>query len=348
MINLNINNIEDDNHSDIITCWNFFGQRPNTFILQGDIYDYSLFLNKFDIEPFNTKTEIINTGNNIVLENSKNLLKINNDIFMSFVVIDGEFDSKVISDIYFYYKNNKNIDDVYKIINDISEFKLSEYGENSSLNLISLKNSSLFTFPISLEIDEDNFSKYYSKKTMNGIINTIKAINKNKVGISILHGDIGTGKTHSIKKICKSLNKSSFFIPNNMIDQTLLNPDFINFIIPNGDSILIIDDFELTIDNYGRYNSIISSLTQITDSLISDIVNINFILVINDSNIKDILEDLGYKKIINIVSFDELTKDEANELAKYLGKKAKFTDSVKLVDIVKNNNIDFYNKRFGF
>jgi hypothetical protein len=150
-----------------------------------------------------------------------------------------------------------------------------------------------------------------------------------------------------IKSISKKLNKDIFFIPNNLIDHTILNPDFLNFLKKYNNSVLVIDDFELIIDNYSRYNSVMNAIIQLVDSLISEVVSVNIILIFNIDGLSEIDDLLECNNLLETVSFDYLEPDEANQLSEYLGNKTKYTNNSKLLSIIRNKNTD-YKKRVGF
>ena len=151
----------------------------------------------------------------------------------------------------------------------VLDFLLIYY--KNTLNIITVSNSNIGLDVINVE-ETQHSDIYYSKLTNKKVRDLVKKIKKSKKGLSIFYGDKGTGKTSMIKNISKDINKDIFFIPNNLIDQVVLNPEFINFIKKNNECILVFDDFELAIDN-SRYNPIVNNIIQMVDSLISDFLN---------------------------------------------------------------------------
>jgi predicted AAA+ superfamily ATPase len=67
-------------------------------------------------------------------------------------------------------------------------------------------------------------------KHLNQLINLLKRLKKCDKGLGILVGDRGTGKTSMISHISNKLDRVVIFIPNNMIDHTINNPEFGKFL----------------------------------------------------------------------------------------------------------------------
>ena len=199
-----------------------------------------------------------------------------------------------------------------------------------------------FGFP-----DAENYKRRETKQLFNKLFIQNEFLDQLcQPEISFLIGDKGTGKTSMIKNISKDINKDIFFIPNNLIDQVVLNPEFINFIKKNNECILVFDDFELAIDN-SRYNPIVNNIIQMVDSLISDIVSVNIILIFNTEDVSEIEDSIDCNNIIDVVEFEHLNEEESNKLSEYLGDKTKYKNKTRLIDIIRGKNTN-NKKRVGF
>ena len=111
----------------------------------------------------------------------------------------------------------------------------------------------------------------------------VEKLNSNSNGIVFLHGLPGTGKTNLIKHLTTVVNKPFIFVPVGMIS-SLTNPDFLSHLIDNRDSIIIIEDCEKYIEDRAissGNNSVVSDLLQITDGILSDILEIKIIATFN-------------------------------------------------------------------
>jgi DNA replication protein DnaC len=345
MINLNINS-DESNINDFLITWNKFESRPNQLIIHNS-YIYNSFTELVKINDVNKVSELIPTDDEYII-NDRSLGMISDNIFLSYVILENNTENSIITDLTFFYKELEDVEEIYEILDKLETFVIDEMFEDNnsgSLNLLSVDNSNLKIDK--LEFNDVNFDKFYSKSTKKSVSSLVKKMIKSKSGLSIFYGEKGTGKTTMIKSISKKLNKDIFFIPNNLIDHTILNPDFLNFLKKYNNSVLVIDDFELIIDNYSRYNSVMNAIIQLVDSLISEVVNVNIILIFNIDGLSEIDDLLECNNLLETVSFEYLEPDEANQLSEYLGNKTKYTNNSKLLSIIRNKNTD-YKKRVGF
>jgi hypothetical protein len=345
MINLNINS-EDHSKNDFLMIWDIFKTRPNQLVIHNS-YDYMNFTKVVDMTNINVISELIPLIDDYSV-NDRILSSINEELYLSYVVLDSSDDKSIITDITFFYKELSNIDYLYNIIDNLEPFLVDDVLEsdtNGNLNLLNVSNSNLTIEKIDFE--ELEFKKFYSKSTNKNINNLIKSIKNSKNGLSIFYGEKGTGKTNSIKNISKIIKNDIFFIPNNILDQTILNSEFISFLKKYDNSILVIDDFELALDNYSRYDSVINNIIQMVDSLISEVINVNIILIFNTDNQSEIEDLIECNNILGFIKFDYLSVDESNQLSEYLGSKTKYKNNSKLSDIIRNKNTN-YKKRVGF
>jgi predicted AAA+ superfamily ATPase len=348
-LNLNINK-DDSNINDFIFCWNEFGSRPSKVTLH-NTYITKSFIDIIDnlVQEENTFTEIIPSDDQYII-NDKILAKISEFIYLSYVVIDREHESSMISDLVFYYKSEDNSEEVLKIVNDLESCVLDFCeDEVNKLNSIILSTSGLDIEPIDSNIDVDLMDLYYNSSTRKGINKLIKQIKKSDNGLCILYGDRGTGKTSAITHIANKLDRIVMFIPNNMMEHTINNPDFKRFLKKYHKPIIVLDDCEMMFSDYfSKANVTVNNLLQMVDGFQANSLDATFILLFNsedDSEIDHTLLDSN--NLIDVIEFEYLEADEAKELASHLGDKVKFKNKTRLIDIIrKKSNRDY--KQIGF
>lgn len=156
---------------------------------------------------------------------------------------------------------------------------------------------------------------------------------KNDKGIVLLHGKPGTGKTSYIRYLICSVRKQVIFLPPNMAS-ALTGPDFINLLMENPNSILVIEDAESVIVDRERANgSPVSSLLNLSDGLLSDCMNIQVICTFNTdlTKVDDALLRKG--RLIARYEFGKLKPEKANALAAKLKQNRKFTEDVLLTEV---------------
>jgi hypothetical protein len=347
MLKLNINS-DDSNNNDFLISWSKFKSRPNQLIIHNS-YLSKEFSDITKCNVINKTSELIPSGE-FYLINDRVLSEIKENILVSYVILDKESENSITTDITFFYKDSSDLIDIYDIIDNLEDYSIDDVDyseENNGLSIITIKDNALAISKIEVDNKVEDLNLYYSKETNKDINKFFKKIKKTKNGISVFYGEKGTGKTSIIKKLSSELNKNIFFIPNNLIDQTILNPEFINFLIKYKDCVLVIDDFEIMIDNFNRYNSAINSINQITESLLSELVDVNIILIFNTDNISEILEITESNNIIDIIKFNYLSPEESNNLANSLGRVGKYKNNSKVLDIIKRVKLT-YKKRVGF
>jgi len=349
-INLNVNK-DDSNLNDFLFCWNKFKSRPNKIVIH-NTYSTKQFLSIVEkIEQSkNVFTEIIPDYDDYII-NDKILVQLSDNFYISYVVIDRNLDSSIVSDVVFYYKEPDDFINISKLIDELESAIVNFTDEESyNLNTLNFSNGALEIEPIEYMLtDDENVESYYSHKTFKSVSKLIKKIKKSDKGLSILWGDRGTGKTSIINHIADKLDRIIIFIPNNLLDVTISNPDFRKFIKKYQKPIIVLDDCEMIFSEYfTKSNITVNNLLGLVDGYLSDSLKINIITIFNvesDSEIDHTLLDCN--NLIDVVEFDYLSSDESNELSKILGNKTTHKTKNRLVEVLQKRN-NAKEKRLGF
>lgn len=338
-LKININK-DDDHINDFLYCWSEFGSRPNKIVVYNtySTIEFNNVISEMIISK-NIFTEIIASDSSFII-NDKIFVKIDDGLYLSYVVIDRNQEKSIINEISFFYKDfkedGKKVQDIIDKLNScILEFHEKKV---NNLNTIIYNNGSLDIEPvITSECDIDNFNMYYSNNTLKDLEKLIKKIKKSEKGLSILYGERGTGKTSVINYISSKLNRIVIFIPNNMIEQTINNPDFRKFINKHYKPVIIIDDCEMMFNEaFAKSNTLVNNLLQIVDGFLSDLLKTNIILIFNVRDEYEIDHSLlDCNNLIDIISFEELSPDNSTELSKYIGHNKSYKNKTKLIDIIK-------------
>lgn len=325
-LNLNIN----DNDNDYLLIYDMFGKSPNRIVVNGS-FETTEFIKIIDGCKVISKTIEINSSSNDVNINEKRLVSISDTIICSYFIVNKDSDEEMIRDISLLYKDILDEDNVNLIIQKLVEISYIE--DEGKFNIISINSNLLTISPISIQLDSIELDEYYNGKVIKDSKNFIKSIKESNIGLSILCGEKGVGKTSLIKHICSEVDKKCIFIPLNMVDLTINNPEFINVIINNlQDSILIIDDCE----TLSKYSHFINNILQLVDGFISESLNINIVLLYN-SSIDDINEYLlESNSILNIIEIDKLNKKKATNLSTKFGNNQKYKSSMSIGDVIYN------------
>ena len=109
-----------------------------------------------------------------------------------------------------------------------------------------------------------------------------KRLNKKKdKGIVLLHGLPGTGKTTYLRYLISRIKKRVLFLSPS-IAGNLMDPEFIELLTSNPDTVLIIEDAEnIIMDRKLNSGSSVSNLLNISDGLLADFLNVQLICTFN-------------------------------------------------------------------
>ena len=170
-----------------------------------------------------------------------------------------------------------------------------------------------------------------------------RLLNEHK-GLTLFHGDPGTGKTtyirHLIKKIkTNDKNNNILYFPPTMVG-SITEPGFINFISEwvadsKGKNYLLIEDAEPLLESRNQSRNIgITNLLNLTDGILNDVLSIQIIATFNTNlkNVDDAL--LRPERLLARKEFRELSEEKALLLAKELGLDEKLIEGkMSLADI---------------
>jgi hypothetical protein len=171
---------------------------------------------------------------------------------------------------------------------------------------------------------------------------------KKSKGLVLLHGTPGTGKTHYLKYLASKIkNKRVLFIPPFLAD-FITSPEMTPFLIQNAGSVLFIEDAEkvITDRNTGGGNGV-SNILNITDGILSDILNIQIVATFNMDK-KKIDEALLRKgRLIAEHKFDALSIEDSQALIDHLGFDYKTDKPMTLTEIYNLSEVEYKSEDKG-
>jgi len=149
----------------------------------------------------------------------------------------------------------------------------------------------------------------------------INKLDSNDIGLYMLHGVPGTGKTTYIRHLIRRIPKRVIFVSPSMSDR-FSNPEMIPFLMKYPDSIIVIEDAENVIESRkGGGNQSVSNLLNLSDGILGDCLKFQIICTFNTSK-QSIDEALLRKgRLLKSYEFGELELDKTNSLLKSLGHK---------------------------
>lgn len=230
-------------------------------------------------------------------------------------------------------------------------FIKNSYGENSFE-------------PLPIKVPKNlNIKLNYGKDFVDKYDEIVNKLQNNKTGIHMFHGLPGTGKSTLIKHLSTMIKKDFIYIPNTMLETFINDPSCVQLLIQKPNSVLILEDAEKLIMKRvgdGLDNNGLSTLLNMSDGILSDILNISIILTYNceTSKIDEALLRKGRLK--SNYYFGLLSVEDSKSLAEHLKIDKKLIEDIKtpmsISDIYNLTEKVFYNpeseikkeKKIGF
>lgn len=227
---------------------------------------------------------------------------------------------------------------VDELIRSLDQFKLPEKEKDFEINIITrgahgmvLKRMAIN--PTKLELDlfyNDDF------KEVNEVIKK-RLAQENDKGIVLLHGLPGTGKTTYLRHLVGEMKKKVLFVSPSVAGN-LMNPDFIDLLMDNPNSVLVIEDAEnIMMDRKFNSDSSVSNLLNLSDGLLSDCLNVQIICTFNsDLNLIDsALMRKG--RLIARYEFGKLTVGKAQKLSIKMGFDTEIREPMTLAEVTNQH-----------
>lgn len=189
-------------------------------------------------------------------------------------------------------------------------------------------------------IDTDiDLDMNYGKKFVVVHNDIMNKLTKDNSGMILLYGDPGTGKTFYLRHLIKvmSVHKNIIFIPSFLVDQ-LANPELISFMERQKDSVFVIE-YQLPSRDESVNVQAISNLINMASGLLNDITRTQVVMTFNmDRKMldKDLLRP---GRLVYEHKFDKLSIDDANRLAKHIGKEVVYTKPMTIAEIYMGDSI---------
>jgi SpoVK/Ycf46/Vps4 family AAA+-type ATPase len=158
----------------------------------------------------------------------------------------------------------------------------------------------------------------------------------------MFHGLPGTGKTTYIKYLASIVDRDFIYIPTTMVETFTSDPNCLSVLIQKPNSVIILEDAEKAImkrHGDGMDSSAVSSLLNLSDGIMSDILKTSVILTYNcpKNEIDSALRRKGRLQVD--YEFTALSIEDSKKLAKHLKYNKKTIDAIK----EKMSVADIYN-----
>jgi hypothetical protein len=212
-----------------------------------------------------------------------------------------------------------NVQDFH--LEDFEKFITNEQG--SKVHLFIKNQYGDYGFePINVNVPENiNLELNYGSKFLETDKIIKERLSECKGGLFMFHGLPGTGKTTYIKYLAGQVDRDFIYIPTTMIETFTSDPNCLSILIQKPNSVIILEDAEKAImkrHNDGMDSSAVSSLLNLSDGIMSDILKTSVILTYNcpKNEIDSALRRKGRLQVD--YEFGALSVTDSKKLAKSL------------------------------
>jgi hypothetical protein len=164
--------------------------------------------------------------------------------------------------------------------------------------------------------------------------------NKNDKGIVLLHGLPGTGKTTYLRYLIGKIKKRVLFLSPSVAGH-LMSPEFIQLLIDNPNTVVIIEDAEnILMDRKINNSSSVSNLLNISDGLLADFLNVQLICTFN--NALTLVDSALMRKgrLIAKYEFGKLSIPKAQALSNHFGHSIVVDRPMTIAELANPNEKD--------
>lgn len=216
----------------------------------------------------------------------------------------------------------------------MSRFKVRERRKPLEINLVVAGSYGLDLRSMEIKRTKLNLDLFYEDefKKVDEVIQQ-RLRKKEDKGIVLLHGLPGTGKTTYLRYLIGRIKKRVLFL-SPAIAQDLMNPEFIELLVDNPNTVIVIEDAENIIrDRRTSSGSSVSNLLNISDGLLADFLNVQLICTFNSplTMVDSALMRKG--RLIAKYEFGRLSVEKAQALSNYFGNDTVITKPMTIAEI---------------
>ncbi|HUR09867.1 MAG TPA: AAA family ATPase [Flavitalea sp.] len=228
------------------------------------------------------------------------------------------------------------------MVKEFALYKVEEKKEAFEMNIISLTSQGLELKTLEIKPTRLDIGLYYNDDFLpvHEVVQK-RLLQENDKGIILLHGLPGTGKTTYLRHLIGEMKKKLLFVSPS-VAANLMNPEFLDLLIDNPNSVIVIEDAEnILMDRKYNSNSTVSNLLNISDGLLSDCLNVQIICTFN-SSLSMVDEALMRKgRLIAKYEFGKLSIEKAQRLSDHLGLQQHIFRPMTLAEIMNPEEREF-------
>ena len=242
------------------------------------------------------------------------------------------------------------IESIYNtIVEKVKGIAKKQREESNNVSLVIASRNGYDTQSFELPKQQMNIELNYGKDFTKVHEKILSTLNKKKgKGLVLLHGTPGTGKTHYLKYLASKIKgKRVLFIPPHLAD-FITSPEMTPFLIQNANSILFIEDAERVITDRNTGGSVgVSNILNLTDGILSDILNIQIVATFNMDKRKIDEALLRKGRLIAEHEFGKLSIEDSNAVLNHLKIPYDAIKPMTLTEIYNVNEAEYKSEEKG-
>jgi len=228
----------------------------------------------------------------------------------------------------------------------LKKFKERKKKDPLEINLVVRENYGLDLKAMEIKKTKLNLDLFYEDdfKAVDATIQE-RLNKKNDKGIVLLHGLPGTGKTTYLRYLIGRIKKRVLFLSPNVAGN-LMNPDFIDLLIDNPNTVMIIEDAEnIIMDRRSNNDSSVSNLLNISDGLLADFLNVQLVCTFNSA--LTLIDNALLRKgrLIARYEFGKLSIAKAQKLSEHLKFEKAITRPMTVAEIANQHEASYEAKQ---